>query len=197
MCHSGTLAPMETSATGAKRVVGRPFQKGQAHPRWGKKGSGNGRGSVPRLSDGRQLWQLFRDYTEDAARLLAAVMNDRREDMELRVRAAAMILQRGWGDAPKHLMLSPLTDMSRASELTEADIVAMMRSPAAPLPVVTLEPMKESPPSAGDEAGTPSGTGPLSPSPKQPIILDLPPLVVPDIPSFLPKDTPPTSEGQK
>jgi len=180
----------------AKRVVGRPFPKGAAHPRYSQKGK-IGKGAVPRLSDGRQLWQLFRDYTEDAATLLAKVMNDKREDMELRVRAAAMILQRGWGDAPKHLMLTPLTDTSRANELTEADILQLVR--ARP---VTLE----APPSRGDEGGSLSGTGSsppseildISPEPSSPpVVIDVvptpvsTPLPVPDIPTFL---TPPTSE---
>jgi len=190
-----------------KRVVGRPFPKGEAHPRYG----GKGRSSVPRLSDGRQLWQLFRDYTEDAATLLAKVMNDKREDMELRVRAAAMILQRGWGDAPKHLMLTPLTDTSRANELTEADILQLVRArPALPMP------REEAPPSRGDEGGSLSGTGSSPPSEMQtssPVIDVTPTLVevqprasgvasicptpvstslpVPDIPTFL---TPPTPE---
>ena len=189
---------METTA---KRVVGRPFPKGPEHPRWGKKG-GYGRSAVPRLSDGRQLWQLFRDYTEDAATLLAKVMNDKREDMELRVRAAAMILQRGWGDAPKHLMLTPLTDTSRANELTEADILSLVR--ARPVTI-------EAPPSRGDEGGSLSGTGSSPPSemessfpvpdslttPSAAPVIDLAPLQepvstplpVPDIPTFL---TPPT-----
>ena len=187
-----TYATMSGMETAAKRVVGRPFPKGPEHPRWGKKG-GYGRSAVPRLSDGRQLWQLFRDYTEDAATLLARVMNDKREDMELRVRAAAMILQRGWGDAPKHLMLTPLTDTSRANELTEADILSLVRSKPAAL---TLE----APPSRGDEGGSLSGTGSshaseildISPEPSPPLVSAPPPLPVPDIPSFLP--TPPTSE---
>src|SRR6185369_12804477 len=143
----------------AKRVVGRPFPKGEAHPRYG----GKGRSSVPRLSDGRQLWQLFRDYTEDAATLLAKVMNDKREDMELRVRAAAMILQRGWGDAPKHLMLTPLTDTSRANELAEADILSLVRAKPQAL-TIEAEPRKEAPPSRGDEPGSLSGTGSSPPS---------------------------------
>jgi|SRR6185369_2746632 len=182
----------------AKRVVGRPFPKGEAHPRYG----GKGRSSVPRLSDGRQLWQLFRDYTEDAATLLAKVMNDKREDMELRVRAAAMILQRGWGDAPKHLMLTPLTDTSRANELTEADILSLVRSKPAALTI-------EGPPSRGDEPGSLSGTGSSPPSeipsnslittPSPSPVIDVPPtqepvstpLPVPDIPTFL---TPPTGK---
>src|SRR6185369_9092361 len=152
----------------AKRVVGRPFPKGEAHPRYG----GKGRSSVPRLSDGRQLWQLFRDYTEDAATLLAKVMNDKREDMELRVRAAAMILQRGWGDAPKHLMLTPLTDSSRANELTEADILSLVRSKPAALAL-------EAPPSRGDEGGSLSGTGSSPPSEIQPnSVIDLTPAPV-------------------
>ena len=177
-----------------KRVVGRPFPKGAAHPRYG----GKGRTSVPKASDGKPLWQLFRTYTEEAAILLARVMNDKREDMELRVRAAAMILQRGWGDAPKHLMLTPLTDQSRANELTEADILSLVRA----RPSLTIE----APPSRGDEGGSLSGTGSSPPSeiqpdfPPPPVVIDVPvsppepvsiPLPVPDIPTFL---TPPTPE---
>jgi hypothetical protein len=117
-------------------------------------------------------------------------MNDRKEDMELRVRAAAMILQRGWGDAPKHLMVTPIDDSTRAGELTEADILQLFKRPALPQ-TIEGEPTKESPPLPGDEAGSLSGTGPVGPSPKQPQILEV--LPVPDIPSFLPKDTPPSS----
>jgi hypothetical protein len=84
--------------------------------------------------------------------LLAAVLNDPSEQMELRVKAAAIILQRGWGDAPKALQVTAITDSTRAGELTEADICAMLQR-QAPAPI-ELEPMasvhEREPPAARD-----------------------------------------------
>jgi len=93
---------------------------------------------VPRLSDGRSIYELFRSYTEDAATLLADVLRDPSEEMELRVKAAAIILQRGWGDAPKALQVTPITGR-RAAELTNDELLAMVlrQEPA----LIDLEPM--------------------------------------------------------
>jgi hypothetical protein len=63
--------------------------------------SGNPGGRSRRTSDGRTLAQLARDFTEDALRALHRVVLDPCEPTALRVQAAAVIAQRGWGDAPK------------------------------------------------------------------------------------------------
>jgi hypothetical protein len=202
--REGRRFTMQTVTVKAGKPRGRPFPSGAAHPRY----KGGGRKPAKTSVDGVTLYQLFRSYTEDAARLLAAVMNDRKEDMELRVRAAAMILQRGWGDAPKHLITHPIDDTTRAGELSEADILAIVRRPPV---TIEGEPQREGPPSRGDEPGSLTGTGSINPSPEQSlfantlgteavvleVLPDPKPLPLPDIPSFLPKDTPPSSEREK
>ena len=107
---------MPASSASATKPRGKPFPRGPDHPRYQR-----GKAAVPRLSDGRSIYELFRAYTEDAARLLGAVLNDPSEQMELRVKAAGIILQRGLGDAPKALPVTAMTDTTRAMELTDAD----------------------------------------------------------------------------
>lgn len=119
---------MPASTVSAKTPRGKPFRSGPDHPRYKR-----GKAAVPRLADGRSLYELFRCYTEDAARLLAAVMNDPNEDTDTRVRAAAIVLQRGWGDAPKQLHVAAITDSSRAVELSEAEIAALVSAAGGPL----------------------------------------------------------------
>jgi hypothetical protein len=135
-----------------RQVRGKPFPSGADHPRYKRKC----RDQYP--SAGKPLWQLFREYTEESAHLLVEIMRNRRASLDLRARCAAMILQRGWGDAPKALQVSAITDGSRVNELTEADILAMLRGQEREqLPVI--EAQAEAPPSQGDEGETPSGTG--------------------------------------
>jgi len=121
---------MPASPVSAKKPRGKPFLPGPDHPRYKR-----GKAAVPRLSDGRSIYELFRDYTEDAATLLATVMNDPSEQTELRVKAAAIILQRGWGDAPKALQVT--ADSRLAGELTNAELCAMLQREEPAL----LEPM--------------------------------------------------------
>lgn len=139
---------MPASTASATKPRGKPFRAGPDHPRYKR-----GKAAVPRLSDGRSIYELFRDYTEDAATLLAAVLHDPSEQMELRVKAAAIILQRGWGDAPKALQVTAITDTTRAGELTDADIIALLQRQAPAL--IELEPMasvpKQAPPAIGAE----------------------------------------------
>lgn len=98
-----------------------------------------GRAAVPkvRTSDGRQvsLLDLFREYTEDAARMLAAVVRDTKEDTEVRVKAAAVILQRGWGDAPKEATLRLVTSDGMSSMTDEQLLEMAQRRIAAPVTV--------------------------------------------------------------
>jgi hypothetical protein len=124
---------MPASTVSAKKPRGKPFPPGPDHPRYKR-----GKAAVPRLSDGRSIYELFRSYTEDAATLLADVLRDPSEEMELRVKAAAIILQRGWGDAPKALQVTPITGR-RAAELTNDELLAMVlrQEPA----LIDLEPM--------------------------------------------------------
>jgi len=111
---------MPASTVSAKKPRGKPFLPGPDHPRYKR-----GKAAVPRLSDGRSIYELFRDYTEDAATLLATVMNDPSEQIELRVKAAGIILQRGWGDAPKALQVTPITGRC-AAELTNDELLAVI-----------------------------------------------------------------------
>ena len=143
---------------------GRPFPKGEAHHNW-RGGAWVAPAVIP---PGVPLYQVFRTYTEDAARLLGVMVRNPEEDPELRLKAASIILQRGWGDAPKALQVSAITDQSRAGELSERDILALLQQAQAALPIRDLEPIpeKESPPSEGDEAGTPTGTAKPYPSGK-------------------------------
>ena len=122
---------MPASTVSAKKPRGKPFLPGPDHPRYKR-----GKAAVPRLSDGRSIYELFRDYTEDAATLLATVMNDPSEQIELRVKAAGIILQRGWGDAPK---ATPIVDSRRACELTDAELCAMLQREEPTL--IELEPI--------------------------------------------------------
>lgn len=125
---------MPVSTASATKPRGKPFPPGPDHPRYKR-----GKAAVPRLSDGRSIYELFRDYTEDAATLLAAVLHDPGEEMELRVKAAAIILQRGWGDAPKALQVRAITDSTRVRELTEAELCAMLQRQAPA--ILDLEPL--------------------------------------------------------
>jgi hypothetical protein len=129
---------------------GTPFQPGPANPMYVH--------GLHQQQPARPLWQIFREYTEAAAKLLGEVMEDTLAPVDTRIRAASIILQRGWGDAPKALQVSAITDGSRVNELTEADILAMLRGQEREqLPVI--EAQAEAPPSQGDEGETPSGTG--------------------------------------
>ena len=92
-----------------------------------------GKGIVPRLSDGRTLYELAREYTEDALCVAAAVMHDPNEQPELRLKAAALILTRGWGDAPKNLNLS-LDAARTALEMSDADVAALVFAAGSPPP---------------------------------------------------------------
>jgi len=123
---------MPASTVSAKKPRGKPFLPGPDHPRYKR-----GKAAVPRLSDGRSIYELFRDYTEDAATLLATVMNDPSEQTELRVKAAGIILQRGWGDAPKALQVTAVS--RRAFELTDDELLAIvLRQEPTP---IELEPI--------------------------------------------------------
>ena len=101
----------------------RPFKPGADHPRYKR-----GPSPKPRLSNGHTLTDLFRSYTEEAARLLHRVMKDSNEATETRIKAAALILARGWGDVPKTLLTSPLDGSARAIELSEDDLLRIASS---------------------------------------------------------------------
>ena len=95
-----------------------------------------GKGVVPRLSDGRTLYELAREYTEDALCVAAAVMHDPNEQPELRLKAAALILTRGWGDAPKALNLN-LDGARTALEMSDADVAALVFAAGSPSPAAS------------------------------------------------------------
>lgn len=110
---------MDAMLKSVARPRGKPFPPGDVHPRHKR-----GKAAVPLLADGRSLYDLFRSYTEDAAKLLAAVMDDTSEDIEIRVKAAGIILQRGWGDAPKEATLR-LVGSNEAGALSETELLAL------------------------------------------------------------------------
>lgn len=84
----------------------------------------------PRLPDGRTLSELMREYTEDACLVLAKVVRDPQESTDVRVKAAAVILQRGWGDAPKEATLRLVTSDGMSSMTDEQLLdMAMRRLP--------------------------------------------------------------------
>jgi hypothetical protein len=73
-----------------KKVIGRPFQKGQ---------SGNPSG---RSKDAHTISQLAKAYTEEAIEKLAEIMRTGKTE-QAQVRAAEALLDRGWGKAPQHV----------------------------------------------------------------------------------------------
>ena len=73
-----------------KKVVGRPFQKGQ---------SGNPSG---RSKHTHTISQLAKAYTEEAIEKLAEIMRTGKTE-QAQVRAAEALLDRGWGRAPQHI----------------------------------------------------------------------------------------------
>lgn len=81
------------------------------------------------------LSELMRSYTEDACLLLAKVVRDTKEDTEVRVKAAAVILQRGWGDAPKEATLRLVTSDGMSSMTDEQLLEMAQRRIAAPVTV--------------------------------------------------------------
>jgi hypothetical protein len=101
---------------------------------------------------------VFRDYTERAAHELARIMREGEND-DLRLRAASVILQRGWGDAPKALITNAIGEHSRAGELTEADIIALLSRDRPQQEAIDVQATEEAPPIEGDEPGSHSGTG--------------------------------------
>ena len=124
---------------------GKAFSKGEDNRRW----RGGRTLPAPVYPAGTPIYAVFRSYTEDAARLCAVIMRDPLEQTDMRLRAASIILQRGWGDAPKALITNALSPNARAGELTEADIVAMIQGKQEPAAIdVQAEPstQEESPP---------------------------------------------------
>jgi Family of unknown function (DUF5681) len=73
-----------------KKVVGRPFKKGQ---------SGNPSG---RSKDAHTISQLAKAYTEEAIEKLASIMRTGRTE-QAQVRAAEALLDRGWGRPAQHV----------------------------------------------------------------------------------------------
>ncbi len=72
----------------AKRVVGRPFKKGQ---------SGNPSGRPKIVAHVREL---AREHTADAIATLAEIMNEKLEHPAARVAACKELLDRGYGKSP-------------------------------------------------------------------------------------------------
>jgi hypothetical protein len=73
-----------------KKVIGRPFKKGQ---------SGNPAG---RSKATHTISQLAKAYTEEATETLAEIMRTGKTE-QAQVRAAEPLLDRGWGKAPQHV----------------------------------------------------------------------------------------------
>jgi hypothetical protein len=67
---------------------------------WKKGQSGNPQGRSRVYRQFRQLAELARSHTEKAMNLIARVVDDERADLRLRLLAAEMILDRGWGRPP-------------------------------------------------------------------------------------------------
>lgn len=51
------------------------------------------------------LASLARDFTESAVALIAATMNDATQKRDVRIKAAEILLERGWGKAPIEINL--------------------------------------------------------------------------------------------
>lgn len=103
----------------------RPFKGGKDHPRYPKKNPYKPK-VVPQT--GLTLAETFRSYTERAAHYLGHVLQNENEPTDMRLRAATVILARGWGDVPKTLITSPLDGSARAIELSEDDLLRIASS---------------------------------------------------------------------
>jgi hypothetical protein len=66
-------------------------------------------------------------------------MHDPGEEMELRVKAAAIILQRGWGDAPKEATLRLVNEQRTAAEMSDAELMRCVLASLPPPIVVEAE----------------------------------------------------------
>jgi hypothetical protein len=79
------------SSASEPRVIGRPFQKGV---------SGNPGGLPKGL---KELKALAREYTTDAVKTLASIMNNEQEVPAARVAAAKELLDRGYGKSTQYV----------------------------------------------------------------------------------------------
>jgi hypothetical protein len=103
--------------------------------------------------DGRQvtLGELSREATWEAVQTLRSCVNDAKQEMNVRCRAAGYLLQLGWGSAPKEATLRLVSNNTLAG-MTDAELIqhAMERFGNGGMgqPVIDLDPESMSPPDA-------------------------------------------------
>ena len=98
-----------------RRGPGRPFKKGE---------SGNPAGSKPRDPE---LQALAREYSVPALRRIIAIMESPETEDDTALRAAGMIIDRGYGKAPQKV------EVERYDVMTDAELNKRLRKAAAEL----------------------------------------------------------------
>ena len=98
-----------------RRGPGRPFKKGE---------SGNPAGSKPRDPE---LQALAREYSVPALRKIVAIMESPETEDDTALRAAGMIIDRGYGKAAQ------VVDVERLDVMTDAELNKKIREAAAEL----------------------------------------------------------------
>jgi hypothetical protein len=86
-----------------------------------------------------KLASLAREYTEKALKLLTDTMDDQTIAREVRVKAASILLDRGWGKAPQEIKLGNIDENEGVKFIVE--VVSVGSPPTG---------------SAGEVAGTPA-----------------------------------------
>ncbi len=76
-------------------------------PKTGRFLPGNRTGGRPRMPD--ELKEAFRDYSMDALNTLVTILKDEEAKNSDRIRAAEIILERGWGKPEQAVSLETVT----------------------------------------------------------------------------------------
>lgn len=96
----------------------------QGNPAWQKGVSGNPGGKPRAIINGVHVPTLAREYGPEAIRTLADIMRDKEAPPAPRVKAAEVLLNRGFGLAPA--VVTVLSELRDAEEYTDEELAAAL-----------------------------------------------------------------------
>jgi hypothetical protein len=96
----------------------------KGNPAWVKGVSGNPGGAKPAIVNGIHVPTLAREYGPEAIRTLAEIMRDKAAPAAPRVKAAEVLLNRGFGLAPAVVTL--LNEKRDAEDYTDEELAAAL-----------------------------------------------------------------------
>lgn len=102
----------------------------QGNPAWTKGVSGNPGGKPRGMINGVHVPTLAREYGPEAIRTLAEIMRDKEAPPAPRVKAAEVLLNRGFGLAPA--VVTMVTEQRDASEYTDEELAAALEGDETP-----------------------------------------------------------------